>query len=411
MIKLLRSEIRGLALFTYDELIIDFVAEKNVTEEEINRGNVEKLDGLVDKFNIVALVGSNATGKTTQLKLLKMMLGLFLSLNSTNDFKDLSDQFKDEVKFTNYFYNNKILYKVESYLRKDGVNSLSFEEEIVTSKRLYASHKKSDLFIFDKKDHRRGQKEIMRRSTLSEETRVFLRDDFSVFSTIAKNLNKKNSKYIIDEIEMTNSNSLNGHGELPSEYVKYFDSSIDSLEILSDSSVNKKKNVEITFKGRAPIQVPLIELNNYLSSGTIKGINLFVDIEETLRTGGYLIIDEIENHLHKSIVMNIIKLFSTNINSNGATLIFSTHYSEVIDILDRTDMVYISTKEENKVSIQKMSKLLGSEDRNDSKKSEILLSGKLDNTPTYKDFKQVRKRIKNKVSHSKNVYDRLGKDI
>lgn len=409
MIKLLRTEIRGLDLFVNEEFTIDFVPEKNVTEDEFIKGSITDLDDLVAKLNVVSLVGSNATGKTTQLKLLKMMLGLFVSLESTNQYSDLFPQFKKNVEFTNYFYKNQILYKVDSYLEKNFDGMLLFKEEVVTQKKLFSSHKKSDLFVFDTKNHRRGQKEILRRSKLSKEAKSFLRDDFSAFSTIINSIDFDKADYINDEIDMTNNNSLSIKGELPNEYIKYFDSSIESLEILSDTTNGKRTNIEITFKGKERIQVPLIELNNYLSSGTIKGINLFVDIEKTLASGGYLIIDEIENHLHKSIVMNIINLFTTPINRNGATLIFSTHYSEIIDIIERTDMVYVSTKEQNKVNVTKMSKMLKDKDRNDSKKSEILLSGKLDNTPTYKDLKQVRKRIQKRVSSSKDPVGQGGR--
>lgn len=396
MIHLLRTEIKGLKLFKEERLLIDFVAEKNVTEEDLNNGAVQKLDDSISKLNVLAMVGSNATGKTTQLKLLNMVLDVFLSLNSLKKHKELMPQFNERVNLTNYFYQNKILYKVDSYLEKDSEGNLFFDEEIISSKKVFPSHKKADLFVID--TEKRSQKEELRRSKLNAETRMFLRDDYSVFSTIVNKLEKnKKTNYVLDEIEMTNSNELNSNKEFPVEFIKYFDPSIESLEIITEEILGKKVNVELKFKDGASYQVPLIELSNYLSSGTIKGINLFMDIEKMLVSGGYLLIDEIENHLHKSIVMNVIHLFSTTLNKNGATLIFSTHYSEITDILQRTDMIYIATKENDKISVEKMSTLLGTEDRNDKKKSEVLLSGKLDSTPTYKDLKNVRKRIRSKV--------------
>lgn len=396
MIHLLRTEIKGLKLFKEERLLIDFVAEKNVTEEDLNNGAVQKLDDSISKLNVLAMVGSNATGKTTQLKLLNMVLDVFVSLNSLKNHKELMPQFNERVNLTNYFYQNKILYKVDSYLGKDSEGNLFFDEEIISSKKVFPSHKKTDLFVID--TEKRSQKEELRRSKLNAETRMFLRDDYSVFSTIVNKLEKnKKTNCVLDEIEMTNSNELNISKEFPIEFIKYFDPSIESLEIITEEILGKKVNVELKFKDGASYQVPLIELSNYLSSGTIKGINLFMDIEKTLVSGGYLLIDEIENHLHKSIVMNVIHLFSTTLNKNGATLIFSTHYSEITDILQRTDMIYIATKENDKISVEKMSTLLGAEDRNDKKKSEVLLSGKLDSTPAYKDLKSVRKRIRSKV--------------
>ena len=404
MIHMLRSEIDGLTLFKDKKVIFDLVAEKNVTEEDVVNGNVTRVDELIDKLNTVALVGSNATGKTTQLRLIKMVISVFLSLDSLNDFENLTDQFEDTFRFTNYFYNAKTLYKVESAVKKTTDGDFAFIEETIYSKKVYPSHKKSERFNFDLT--KRGQQELLRRSSLPDEITAFLRDDDTIFSTIVRKImNNKVQDIVIDEIDMTNKNKLTTKEKIPVEYIKYFDPSIESIRILSKDVPSEKMNVEVTFKNDSIIQVPLIELSNYLSSGTIKGINLFIDIEKTLKNGGYLNIHEIENHLHKSIMMNIIQLFANSLNKNGATLIFSTHYSEIIDMVPRTDMIYVATKEENLIQFKKMSQGLGDQDRNDKKKSEVLLSGKLSNTPTYKDLKRVRAKLRSAVSETSSGSD------
>ena len=404
MIHILRSEIDGLTLFKDKKVMFDLVAEKNVTEDDVLNGNVMRIDDLIDKLNTIALVGSNATGKTTQLRLIKMVISVFLALDSLNEFENLADQFEDTFRFTNYFYNAKTLYKVESAVKKTTDGDFAFIEETIYSKKVYPSHKKSELFNFDLT--KRGQQELLRRSSLPDEITAFLRDDDTIFSTIVRKImNNKVQDIVIDEIDMTNKNKLTTKDKIPVEYIKYFDPSIESIRILSKDVPSEKMNVEVTFKNDSIIQVPLIELSNYLSSGTIKGINLFIDIEKTLRNGGYLIIDEIENHLHKSIIMNIIQLFANSLNKNGATLIFSTHYSEIIDMVPRTDMIYVATKEENLIQFKKMSQGLGDQDRNDKKKSEVLLSGKLSNTPTYKDLKRVRAKLRSAVSETSSGSD------
>lgn len=404
MIHILRSEIDGLTLFKDKKVMFDLVAEKNVTEDDVLNGNVMRIDDLIDKLNTIALVGSNATGKTTQLRLIKMVISVFLALDSLNEFENLADQFEDTFRFTNYFYNAKTLYKVESAVKKTTDGDFAFTEETIYSKKVYPSHKKSELFNFDLT--KRGQQELLRRSSLPDEITAFLRDDDTIFSTIVRKImNNKVQDIVIDEIDMTNKNKLTTKDKIPVEYIKYFDPSIESIRILSKDVPSEKMNVEVTFKNDSIIQVPLIELSNYLSSGTIKGINLFIDIEKTLKNGGYLIIDEIENHLHKSIIMNIIQLFANSLNKNGATLIFSTHYSEIIDMVPRTDMIYVATKEENLIQFKKMSQGLGDQDRNDKKKSEVLLSGKLSNTPTYKDLKRVRAKLRSAVSETSSGSD------
>lgn len=43
------------------------------------------------------------------------------------------------------------------------------------------------------------------------------------------------------------------------------------------------------------------EIEKYLSSGTIKGINVFMNALLCFVEGGYLIVDELENHLMKKL--------------------------------------------------------------------------------------------------------------
>ena len=161
MLKTLRTEIQGCSLFCNKQLVFDFTASKKVSEEEIANNEINRVDGLIDKQNVLALVGSNATGKTTQLKIIKMMIGVFLSLESINDYSYLSNQFEKEFKLTNYFYANEELYRLESFIEKHKDGSFSIMEEIVSSKRIYVSHKKNDLFEFDLT--KKGEKELLRR--------------------------------------------------------------------------------------------------------------------------------------------------------------------------------------------------------------------------------------------------------
>ena len=77
------------------------------------------------------------------------------------------------------------------------------------------------------------------------------------------------------------------------------------------------------------------DLEQYLSSGTIKGIITFSMVKEVLHSGGYLLVDEIENHFNKEIVTTLVRFFmDSRLNKNGGTLIFTTHYPELLDEYD-----------------------------------------------------------------------------
>ena len=96
------------------------------------------------------------------------------------------------------------------------------------------------------------------------------------------------------------------------------------------------------------------ELYTVLWSGTTKGIGLFTYIIYSLATGSDLIIDEIENHFHRTLVENLVLLYKDkNVNKKGASLIFTTHYCELLDLFNRSDNIYI-TKYDKKIYLENL---------------------------------------------------------
>ena len=133
------------------------------------------------------------------------------------------------------------------------------------------------------------------------------------------------------------------------------------------------------------------ELNFYLSSGTVKGVRVFSDASRVLKNGGYLIVDEIENHFNRELVSSLLRLFmNKKTNPRGAVIIFSTHYPELLDELDRNDAVFI-TKSDHGLTVDNLNSLLK---RNDMKKSEVYQSNFLGGTaPKYTSLVALQKSI------------------
>ena len=111
----------------------------------------------------------------------------------------------------------------------------------------------------------------------------------------------------------------------------------------------------------------------------------------TFEHGGYVIVDELENHFNREIVSTLIRFFTQeNVNVGGATLIFSTHYSELLDEFSRNDNIYI-TRNIDRITIQKLSDILK---RTDIKKSDAFKSDYLKGTaPSYDAYLQLKKAI------------------
>lgn len=102
-----------------------------------------------------------------------------------------------------------------------------------------------------------------------------------------------------------------------------------------------------------------------------------------LKVGGYLLLDEIENHLNRQLVNVILDLFcSPETNPKGATLVFTTHYPEVLDHIHRKDNVYFLAK--GKDSRSRAVKYSTRVKRIENKKSEVFASNFIGGTaPSY----------------------------
>ena len=85
------------------------------------------------------------------------------------------------------------------------------------------------------------------------------------------------------------------------------------------------------------------ELVYMLFSGTTKSVLLYIFVVAALENGFDLLIDEVENHFHKTLVENVTSLFKDKtVNKKSATLIFTTHYCEVLDLFNRQDNIWIA---------------------------------------------------------------------
>ena len=80
--KLLKLEITGLNIFdNKTPIVIDFINDKRVNESEVEDGLVYKLANKLYQLNTLALVGINASGKTTMLKIIYNISPIYLQYN------------------------------------------------------------------------------------------------------------------------------------------------------------------------------------------------------------------------------------------------------------------------------------------------------------------------------------------
>lgn len=382
--KLLKISVSGLQLFN-DICEIDFWASQRVSANNIDKMNC-LFSNSVQKFyqnNAVFFIGINASGKTTILKLIIFVCQMLNNESINNiSYSEILDGVNDgnEVVFNVYFYSeNETINMLHTVITKKG-EKLFIKDEYLKSKPSNKVRSKSDMLCFDECET----------AIARDNDDIFLLDDVSIMVAF----NKKNKDRIVfmDMLKYTNINELSISEDCPAEVIAFFDPSIEYLHI---NKSRKDTNIQLKFKnGKEIILNKTSDLNRYLSSGTVKGINIFWQAIKTFEKGGYLIVDEIENHFNHEIVSTIIRFYmDKKINPHGAMIIFSTHYAELLDEFDRNDCIYI-VRNNGGINAESLSSILK---RNDIKKSEAYESGFLGGTtPMYESYMNLKKLIRSR---------------
>lgn len=391
-LKILNIKVNGINVFE-DKLNINFYCKDKVVDDN----SVKNVYGTIYTNNIISIIGLNAVGKTTLLKIINLILQIIVNGRGINDvFDDISllpEKFDYEVVF---FFADKF-YKVHSYVQKYYEKSelkIEFIEEFIhsTNKSSISSKAKLNEFIETQLD---GNNAEITRSKLPNISKLILKREDSIIGIITKD----NTSFCRNMLDSVNLNYLYIKNNSPREILNLFDDNIEYLRKNSDDIADlslKFKNSDEVYENK-----PLLFWNNILSSGTIKGNSMAFSCIPILKTGGYLIVDEIENHLNKQLIRVFIDIFCDNeINKNGATLIFTSHYPELLDFLDRADNIFVLTRNEgNKTNIKLLSDLI---ERNDIKKSDVILSNALKGTaPSYESIQSFKKFIANEVLYGK----------
>ena len=103
--------------------------------------------------------------------------------------------------------------------------------------------------------------------------------------------------------------------------------------------------------------------------------------------------DEIETGLNRSLVGTVIELFASPVtNPHGATLLFSTHYSELLDVLRRKDNVFVLVRDDSfKTELIKYSERIN---RIENKKSDVIINNVIKGSmPKYPDVQAMREYV------------------
>lgn len=376
--KLLRITADGLPLFK-EKLDICFYAQQRVSENQ--------KEILYPLFSNIYLnpangfIGINASGKTSVLKVILLALGIINNepINHIETRDILGNANKVVLNIFFYSETNKEICRLDTAITSKQIKTEGTVYRIISEKIWSKSTDeittRKSMLDFD------GKEPVMVRSGQED----FLSDDVSIM--IARNKKTGENMRVVNLLLFTNINLLPFSENIPAEVITYLDPTIESLQF---NEKDQKMVIRLKFKGKEEIVLNnLIELNNYLSSGTVKGMITFTLAQEVLQKGGYIVVDEVENHFNKEIVTTLMRFFmDSKLNKNGGTLIFSTHYPELLDEYDRNDSIFIIRNREG-ITVENLSTILK---RNDIKKSDAYQSGFLEGTtPTYEAYMRLKK--------------------
>jgi len=392
-IKILRVRYEHVSLFKDGILDMNLTAMDKMTD----KAQAYHLNSSIYTQKLLAIIGINASGKTTTLKLLNFALGIVLDNANLNASLGILDLLEDEARVVVDFFGAGKYFQWEALIGKGGAgrkleNPLYFKEEFLRSKDQKTVKTKKEMSDFSQV----RQVTTVQRTKLSEDTLSVLKDSDSIVIRATRH----NDTALRQMMPFTNINMLTTRGTTPGVILQAFDSNIETLTSNVEAGTFSYK-IKFNNKSKEITINNPFDLANVISSGTIKGQNIMFYIREVLQNGGYLIVDELENHLNKELLRMITDIFkSDEINKNGACLIFSTHYTEILDFMDRKDNIYIVRRQrasDNAIELLNYSKEFPRKS-NDVKKSEVILSNFIKGTaPSYEYIQALKKNLCNEV--------------
>ena len=377
--KILRITVNGLPLFK-QELDLLFYTQQRVGEDD--KEKLYKIEPNYYLHTACAFIGINASGKTSVLKVINLALNI------------LRNEPINHVESRNILGAcERATFKICFLDKKNNVYCL---KTVITSKK--AKAERYVYSIIEEKLWEKPISSVKSKKYLTDFTAIspiavrnteeaYLPDDVSFIIAHNKKANDKIDVFSL--LSYTNINILPFTEDIPLEVIAFLDPTIEKLYF---EKVEDKASIHLKFKDEEEIILNnAVELEQYLSSGTIKGIITFSMVKEVLASGGYILVDELENHFNKEIVVTLIRFFmDSSLNKNGSTLIFTTHYPELLDEYDRNDAIYI-IRNRNGITAENLSYILK---RNDIKKSDAYQSGFLEGTtPAYEAYLRLKKNL------------------
>lgn len=309
---------------------ISFVPEANKTLED-KEFELHEIDQNLFVYTTVGIIGKNASGKTTVIELLGLVYDIF-SFFRVKDTSYLFMIWDKPVHLDITFYHEGKLYRyiTDLHIDESPVNKTIIFKNQKLYYRTYFKTLGKNIFDYSK------YTEMYIDNKLPEDTSIL----YEVLEKINirglySSSDDLNYRFYFDIFSLYK--TIDNNHKIIETILKMFDEHLENIEMKSENKFI------VSYTDHRKVEVSDKELYYMLSSGTTKGLGLFTFVVYSLKYGTDLLIDEIENHFHKTLVENLVNLYKDkSVNRNNATLIFTTHYCELLDLFNRTDNIYIT---------------------------------------------------------------------
>ncbi|MBW8464218.1 ATP/GTP-binding protein [Acidovorax sp.] len=340
--------------------------------------------------NVIGIKGANGSGKTQILKAL-WFLADFCTKSFAKDPEDYLDIFpfyssSDTSEFYIEFEVDKVLYMYELACTDKAVLSEVIHRKSGT--RRTKIYERSENAVVAVNSKFAALKEVKLRSNASIVSIAHqyelseLKPIYEFFRRFGSNVGSSGLREV--PISIKSVSKMLSHNDtllqFVSEFIAECDTGIARIEIHSAKGEKGEEEFFPIFIHSADgEEQPVTQFSE--SSGTKALFRLLPLYKLILQGGGVLAIDEFDTHLHPDILPKILDLFlDEKKNEHGAQLIFTTHDSEVFDILGRY-RIYLTNKRDNASFAVRLDEIPGDVLRNDRPIFPVYKDGKIGGVP------------------------------
>ena len=373
-----------------DFKVSNFRTLYNELDISMNKENVTELpDHLIEKkyLPVKLILGGNATGKTNTILAIEVLKNIIVNkgiyINDKNEniysnyslFSNINDKKKylEPIKFyINFINNNEYEYFLQIKNNENHETNIEYEKLIVNNIKIFERHgnelkinysdKTKKYFKDIDKSYIENTEKMFNNETIDHNGifisyLLFLKDIIDDFNDyfINKLIIISSFDNIINTIRIdrvpSGTNVIDINQSLYNEIIKLSD--FGNQNIILRLSKNQEKNIlnkpELLSQYKMGDETLTVPSQLTESSGTLKLFDYIPVIDVALKNGITMIVDEIDSSINPVLIVGLINLFTNSeINKNGAELIFTTHNPVYLanDLL-RRDEIEILEKDEN----------------------------------------------------------------